>query len=101
AVPYPYNPVTAATPSNIDRSFESLTHGDVIGFNFPSRPNPFAFSPGTVTQILVVKTNATSYVPGTISVIDGRTADVNGFAPGVPLPATASMGLVLLAGLGG
>jgi hypothetical protein len=58
-------------------------------------------APGTTTAIFVIKTNATSYGFGThISIQDGGSQNLLGFAP-VPLPATASMGFVLLGSLGG
>jgi len=76
-------------PATVDR-----VSADVIGFNF-------SIPVGSSSDILEIETNATSYTTGLISVIDGGAANVNGFAPGVPEPATLSvLGIGLLSLLG-
>ena len=52
-----------APPVNIPRS----SAGNVIGFNFA----PGVLSPGTTSEVLVVETNATAFVPGTVLETDG------------------------------
>jgi hypothetical protein len=66
-----------APPVNITRS----SAGNVVGFNFA----PGVLSPGTMSEILVVETNATAFVPGTVLETDGGAASGPGFAP-VPAP---------------
>jgi len=56
--------------------------------------------PGTTSALLVIKTDATTFSGGNLGILDGGTANVNAFAP-APLPSTASLGLVLIGGLGG
>jgi hypothetical protein len=76
---------TGAAPMTISRSSDGLAiHFDYIGFN--------NLTPGQSSDYLVIETNATSYVPGTITVQDGVTIDTAGFAPAVPEPM--SMGLL-------
>lgn len=76
-------------PATVDR-----VTADTIGFNF-------SIPVGSSSDILEIETNATSYTTGLISVIDGGAANVTGFAPGVPEPATLSvLGIGLLSLLG-
>jgi hypothetical protein len=69
--------------------------GGVIDFNF----DPAGVGPGKTTYDLVVKTNATSYIPGMIEIQDGSQAFVVGYGP---TPEPGSVGLLLggLFGLG-
>jgi len=88
---------TLVAPTTVDRG----VLGDVIGFNFGASFAP-TLLPGDSSYILEVATNATSYKPGTIDIIDGGVVAVSGFAPNVPEPATLSllgMGLLGLLGL--
>jgi hypothetical protein len=97
----PFTTIGNQAPSIADRGDELLVQE--VGFNFgpltADRVNP-----GEWTHVLGVRTNATRYVPGLTSVIDGGTADIVTFAPAsaVPEPMSASLliGGLLPIGLG-
>jgi hypothetical protein len=67
-------------PSRVDRS--PIT-GETVGFNFNS---PNLLLPGMTTQVLVIETDATSFSPGSLNMIDGGVATVPAFAPNPPIP---------------
>ena len=78
-----------ATPLTADRGLTAR----VVGFNFLSLPGATGIDPGETSRILVIRTNATIFIPGISSVIDGGVDSVDTFAPSsVPEPAS----LVLL-----
>ena len=80
---------SGATPVTADRN----TTGRVVGFNFLNLPGETGIDPGETSRILVIRTNATQFIPGMSSVIDGGVDSVDTFAPtAVPEPAS----LVLL-----
>jgi len=84
-----------ATPTLITRSAGA---GDVIGFNFIPGIAPDAGSSDT-SFALIVRTNATTFNPGSIGVIDGGGQTLVGFAPTViPEPGTL---LLLGSGIAG
>jgi len=66
--------------------------GNTVGFNFNPEVTPGALS---TSGLLIVNTNANFFTAALISVIDGATATVGGFAPTVPEPAS-----ILLLGVG-
>jgi hypothetical protein len=78
------------TPDTADRdSF------GVVGFNFNQGGAGAAsgkIDPGETSSILVVRTDATLFAPGTSSVINGGAASVATFMPVIPEPA--SLGLL-------
>jgi len=86
------------TPQTAD----SNADGSVIGFNF-NPPISGEITPGSSSYVLVISTDATSFVAGNASIIDGGTDTVAAFQPGnVPEPASMGllgMGLIALAGL--
>lgn len=86
-----------ATPFDVARSGS----GQVISFDFPVS-GPLSLSgAGTLSDVLVVQTNATTFVPGTISFINGAVSGPNpAFAPAVPEPASLAIFGTALAGLG-
>jgi hypothetical protein len=63
-------------PTTVDRNVSSGS--SVIGFNFAP-----AIQPGNGTDVLVIKTNVSSFVPGTLSALDGVPVTTNawGVAP--------------------
>jgi hypothetical protein len=75
-----------------------VTRADgTVGFHFV--PGLNSLTPDTAT--FIIRTNAPSYTNGSIQFIDGGIDTKASFGVAVPLPATASMGLVLLGGVGG
>jgi hypothetical protein len=80
------------TPGSADRSGT----GQVVGFNFTS-PNPNIL-PGQSSALLIINTNATGFTAGTLTVQDGLTANLLGYAP-VPENGAGSA-VLLLVGVG-
>jgi PEP-CTERM motif len=78
----------AAGPFLVTRS----SIGDVIGFTFLSA-NPI--NPGQTSDILTIKTNATSFGPNPITLSDGGSGSAPSFAPvAVPEPASAAVAIL-------
>jgi hypothetical protein len=78
-------------PDTVDRSSD----GNVIGFNFSE---PVGVPPGSSTQVLEIETNATTFVAGSLQIIDSSVASVPAFAPGATVPEASSITLTLLGG---
>lgn len=76
----------------IARTSLGADNGATVSFNY----NDGVFGPGDVSQVMIVRTNATTFSAGSISVIDGGTADMIGYAPG---PEPSSFVLMGLTGL--
>ncbi len=78
-----------AAPSSVDRT----SNGVIVGFNFSGTGT---IDPGETSRILVIRTDATNYVPG-LSLIDVG-GDVFGggvtFAPAAAVPEPASLALL-------
>lgn len=76
--------------------------GSVVGFQF-NPPDGAKILPGTTSSVLVISTNATAFVLGNASVIDGGTQTVTAYQPaGVPEPVSMILmgtGLLALAGV--
>jgi len=80
-------------PTTVDRS----TNGSVIGYNF-SVPN--GVPPGGSTEFLEIETNATSFMKGTLQIIDSSVASVSAFEPCMGMtPEASSVSMTLLGGL--
>jgi hypothetical protein len=81
---------------------DSNGSGSVIGFSFQP-PDSAKIQPGMSSNVLVISTNATNFIAGNASIIDGGTATVAAFQPGSAVPEPASLvlsglGLIALAG---
>jgi hypothetical protein len=77
------------TPDTADRD-----NFGVVGFNFLQGTAGAAsgkIDPGETSSILVVRTDATLFAPGTSSVINGGAASVATFMPVIPEPATIGL----------
>lgn len=72
----------AAVPLSVDRSAD----GVIVGFNFtgPGTLNASKINPGEVSRILVIRTNATNYVPGLTTIANGFITGGPSFAPFAP-----------------
>ena len=62
-------------------TFDRDGFGEVVGFNFPT-PD-FEVSPGEASLVLLVRTNATAYELGTVSVINSGSVTATAFQPSV------------------
>lgn len=83
-------------PVTVDRN----SVGDVVGFNF--NPPTFAeIQPGQTSNVLVIRTNATNFIAGNASVIDGGVTTVASFEPtGTPQTSTPEPSTLMLFGSG-
>jgi hypothetical protein len=74
----------------------------VIGFAFKT-PASNPILPGEASNVLIISTNGTKYVPGNAEILDGGSFTVTAFQPAnVPEPATMALlggGLLALAGI--
>ena len=80
-----YVPGAGVAPGTVTLS----AGGNVVGFNYFSNN----LLPGETTDLLVVETDATNYVPGTYSVQDSTTVSTAGYEP-VSTPEPASLALI-------
>lgn len=88
-------PTAALVPSLIDRSAAGT-----VGFHFiPNPPGVGDLTPGSTTALLVLQTNASTYVPTFASVIDGTVTSVPSFSPAPIVPEPASI-LLMAVGAG-
>ena len=77
-------------PFDVNRSGS----GNTVGFNFPTG---FEVDPGETSRVLLIRTNATFFTTGLMSVINGGTISRDAFQPAVPEPASlALLGIGLL-----
>lgn len=86
-----------STGSKTPRELSLDVTGSVVGFDYKS-PNFGVLSGGTISNIMVIKTNAKSYTTGSTQIIDGGVDTVSTFAP-VPEPGFYGVLSVGLAGL--
>ena len=84
----------ANAPDLVDRD----TPGHTIGFSWAETGGLLV---GDTSDFLLIDTNATRFIPGTLAVIDSETSDLAGYQPSaVPEPANWAMMLIGFAGLG-
>ena len=88
----PGSPPSGIDPATVDRS----STGNVIGFNFSNLPG---VPPGDETSVLEIQTNATTFMTGTLQIIDSSVASVNAFEPCGVVPEASSISMTLLGGL--
>jgi hypothetical protein len=89
-------PATGVIPAFVDREGGV---GSAIGYSFASAPvGSGAVGPGTTSSVLVLQTNATSFVPSQAFVLNGFPASAGTFAP-VPEPATLLLAAGAIIGL--
>jgi len=80
------NAVIGEAPDHANRP-----SADVVGFNFLTTP----VLAGTNSALLFIKTDATAYTAGGVSMIDGTTVTIPAFAP-TAVPEPSSWALVVL-----
>lgn len=84
-------------PKSVQRGASILFNA--VGFNYAP-----GFVAGSTSFALLIRTNATNFVPGTFSVIDGSTSTTASFAPAavaaIPEPETYALFLAGLAAVG-
>jgi hypothetical protein len=82
-----YIPATGTTPpSQVTRSGS----GNNVGFEFPA---PGAVAPGTNTDDLVIKTNATNFTTGIGVIQDGGNGAAAVYVPSAPVPEPTTVAL--------
>lgn len=81
-------------------SANRTVNGQVIGFEWPVVQGVGGITPGTSSNLLIVRTSARYYTPTLASVIDGGVAAPPSFGPAVPEPASLAMALAGLPLLG-
>jgi hypothetical protein len=84
-------------PDSADRTASGS--GSVVGFNYPLTDPTGGLPNGNSTPELIIVTNALRFSNGTISAIDGVSANGPGYAPGVPEPSMVSFLFLGSAGL--
>ncbi|HEY3937120.1 MAG TPA: PEP-CTERM sorting domain-containing protein [Bryobacteraceae bacterium] len=81
-------------PELVDR----VSPGDSIGFSF-NAPLTTLIAPGQTSTMLIIETNATTYKPGDLNIIDGGVSTVATYEPG-SAPTTPEPASMLLMGGG-
>jgi hypothetical protein len=95
-VSFAFEPIIArGIPSFADRQID----GSALGFSFDlSGAGLGPLRPGDSSRLLIVQTNATSWVQSPAFVLDGFPAGATAFAP-IPEPGAMALGLACLATL--
>lgn len=82
--------INEVAPAYADRG----VNGSIVGFNFfPYQGDPHAgfLSPGDISTVLVVQTDAHTYQRVLASVIDGSITQAESFGPVVPEPSSLAL----------
>ena len=79
-------------------AFETNSTG--VGFNFMSGLGSANLAPGTTSDVLIVRTNAKSYINSLEGVSDNTTVNVASYSPAAAVPEPASVIPFALGGLG-
>lgn len=83
-----FDPTTGAhAPITVNRT----TDGTVVGFNYTGADNVMV---GETTPVLVIETDALSYIDGFVTAQDGNAGYGFAYAPGTVTPEPASLGLL-------
>ena len=93
-------PGTVATVQGISRAGGP---GDTVTWTYQATSlSPSDFTPGAITPVELIATNATAWGYGVSGILDGSTVNITTFEP-VPEPAVSSglAGLAAMGGLGG
>lgn len=91
--------INEVAPAYADRG----VNGSIVGFNFfPYQGDPHAgfLSPGDISTVLVVQTDARSYQRVLASIIDGSITQAESFGPVVPEPSSVALLGLCSAGIG-
>jgi hypothetical protein len=72
-------------PQSVSRSTAVLNGGATIGFIYDALAAS-TFDPGTASTALMIETNATSFKPGDVHLIDDVVGTAAGFAPAAAVP---------------
>jgi len=91
--------INEVAPAYADRG----VNGSIVGFNFfPYQGDPHAgfLSPGDLSSVLVVQTDARKYHNVLASIIDGSITQAESFGPVVPEPSTLALLGICTSGLG-
>ena len=86
--------ISATGSGSAATSVELISSGHGVEIDFTG-----GIQVGGKSETFILQTNAQSFSPGSLGILDTGGAQVAGFGV-APLPATASTGLVLLGGLG-
>jgi len=88
----------SGTPGNFPSTVQRDAFGDTIDFDFPLAD---AVVPGATSVLLVIKTNAPTFVMGNASLQDGGNVSITAPAPAaVPEPTTAAIAGFALCAMG-
>ena len=74
-MPFIAGTITGNSPYTADRS----SNGNVVAFNFNTGTPDHTINPGGNTLYLIIKTNATQFVPGNVSFQNAVTASGAGY----------------------
>lgn len=91
-----FHSVLGGVPTTATRSAD----GTVVGFEFSGSPlrSALRINPGEISSILVIRTNATDYMPGSTTISNSITLTGASFGPDFPPSAVPEPASLLLLG---